>query len=168
MVGDGDTTHYKLIKNMKIIIEKGIGGLIIFVAVLSAIHFSGLSDVSFGANATPGTRGCTPTATRVASVGNLNSLQILATSSLRSYAIISALPGAIPTSTVFLAFNSDARATKDTGTGPVLSGTSTSPSATTTQTNAFGLNTDWAYTGAVQAITSMGSTSVSITECNFN
>lgn len=153
---------------MKIIIEKVIGGFIIFIAILGGIHFSGLANLSFGANASPGTRGCTPTATRVASVGNLNSLQVLATSSLRSYAIISVLPGTIPTSTVFLTFNNDARATKDTGTGPVLSGTTTSPSATTTQTNAFGLNTDWAYTGAIQAITNMGSTSISITECLFN
>ena len=92
--------------------------------------------------------------------GNNGRVQLLATSSARANAIISLANSGnnIPaTSSISLAFNNDIWAT--VGTGFTL--------ATDTPYISFGRNTDFNYTGAVQGITSGGSTTVKITQCNY-
>jgi len=102
---------------------------------------------------------CTPSKIYGVAVGSGNAnQQILATTSLRSIARIQLLPTA--TSSVFLVLDNDNRATT-TNDGIALV-------ASTTNTYIdLGLNTNFPYTGAVQGITSAGSTTVLVTQCNF-
>ena len=94
-----------------------------------------------------------------AQVGNQLSRQILATTTNRAFTRIEQVrtSDGTATSTVHVAFNGDLPATS--GTGLTLS--------TTTPYIDFGLNTDFPYQGAVQGLTSTGSTTVRITECVY-
>lgn len=93
-------------------------------------------------------------------IGNQVSTQVLATSSRRAWARIQQPINA--TNTVAISFAGGTAAVL--GTGVQLSpSTSTSPVPFVD----FGLNADLPYVGAVQAITSTGSTTVLVTQCVY-
>ena len=142
---------------MKISIQNIV--VILFVAaVLGTLASISIPLHAFGANADPGTRKCTTTTSSLASVGNQNSLTLLAANPNRSYASIQQVrdSAGVATSSVSLNF---AGGTAAVNSGYVLS--TTSPQVT------FGKNTDFAWQGAVTGITNVGSTTVQITECVF-
>ena len=92
--------------------------------------------------------------------GNEGRVRIVGTSTRRAISRISLSNSGtnIPaTSTVSLAFDNDSRAT--VGTGFTL--------ATDTPYIDFGINTDFPYSGSVQGITSGGSTTVKLIQCNY-
>lgn len=102
---------------------------------------------------------CTTSSITAVAVGNQLSTQVLATSSNRAYARIQEVRNAAggATTTPSLSFNEDVPATA--GNGLQLS--------TSTPTIDFGLNTDFPYIGAVQAITDTSSTTLRVTECTY-
>ena len=90
--------------------------------------------------------------------GNANQI-IIGTSSPRAYAKISLLPTENMRNYVFLLFNhGEIASSTDNGIGL---------SASTTPSIEFGLNTSFPYTGSVTGITSIASTTLQVTECNF-
>lgn len=138
-----------------------------FVAMMCAFIVYGVVQTAFGAvvlrddNRVPLTDGapCNITTAVTKSVGATDSVEVIASSSLRAYLRIEAQlnPNDQATSTTFLGF---------AGT----EGTSTSGVSLSTTTPVFeaGLNTDFPYMGAVEARTNgSASTSVRVTECNY-
>jgi hypothetical protein len=102
---------------------------------------------------------CDTSTITAATVGHQLTSRIFATSSNRAFAIVQleTTAGGMATSSVFLAFNEDVAATATSGI----------KLSTSTPTFTFGLNTDFPYIGAVQAITDSGSTTVRVTECTY-
>lgn len=104
---------------------------------------------------------CTASSSSI-TIGDDISTQVLASSSRRAWATISL--GNNATNTVSVAWN-DVTAVHNTGTllnGAVTNGASTTPSIS------FGLNTDFPYTGAVKVITNFSTTTLLVTQCNYN
>ena len=80
--------------------------------------------------------------------------QILAAHSLRAWAIVQKQFNS--TSTVSLSFDEGAQAVSGAGF-----------TVTTTTPAVFGANTDFVYTGAVTAVTDVGTSTVAVTECRY-
>jgi len=109
-----------------------------------------------------GSQSCIASTTARVLIGHQTSVQVLATSSRRAWARIQQ-PN-IATNTVNVNFKNGTAA--DTTSGLILH--SISGVATNTVTHVdFGLNTDHPYTGAITAITNVGSSSVFVTECVY-
>ena len=98
-------------------------------------------------------RGCSFTEVASSTVGSTTPTQLLATSSRRAWAEVQRDLADISTSTVYLSFDG------------ALGGNRRNHSLNSSSTElAFGLNTELPYTGSVYAVTSVGSTSVLVTE----
>lgn len=102
----------------------------------------------------------TVTNTRVA-IGNQLSTTVLAASSRRAWARIS-VPNAA-TSTFFLSLGG----TATVGSGVVLNGSNVKGGASSTPFIDIGLDTWLPYTGAVSAITNVGSTTAVVSTCAY-
>jgi len=128
-----------------LVIAFGVIGLFVFVSIPRA-------------EAEVDSLRCTTSTLTAVTVGNSLSGVILATSSNRAFARIqqARTSNGISTSTVSLAF--------DGNNATLANGIELS---TTTPYMDFGLNTPFPYTGAVQAITSFGSTTLRVTECTY-
>lgn len=146
---------------------KSIIGFAIGFAVVSV--FASLLLIAFGFSQTRttfagegglGARSCTVASSTVATVGHQFSTVILATTTNRAWARIAQPINA--TNTVSIAFSNDARATLTSGFS-LTTATSTSPIVD----REFGLNTDFAYTGAVTGLSSTGSTTIHVVECRY-
>lgn len=134
------------------------GSLVLIVAAV-AVLFAYLVPQNLSAQAlTLGRLGarCNMSATTTVVIGNQSSTQILAAHSLRAWATIQ-LPslGGVSTNTVSLNF--DAPATL--ASGYELS--------TSTREFSLGLNESFPFVGAVNAITSTGSTTIRVIECRY-
>jgi len=98
--------------------------------------------------------------TSVATISGAASSQILATSSRRAWARVE---NTNTSNSVALSFNYDKAVSTSAPNYQTL------PTATANVANSidFGLNTDFPYTGAVTASSSVGSVSLLVTQCNF-
>lgn len=103
---------------------------------------------------------CTVVTSTSSSVGNQVSRQVLASSSRRAWARIEQPVNA--TNTVAISIAGDAAAVIGQGV-QLTPATSTNPVVVFD----FGLNTDLPYTGAIQAITNTGTTSVTVSQCIY-
>jgi len=131
---------------------------IIMATIIFAIAFPQRTEsqgLQGGANASD----CSIVSSSYVTVGAGASSQILAASSRRAYAVIEQPLAA--TNTVALNFGSAATLTS----GIILS----AGSASTTDPDRIevGLNTPFAYTGAVNAITTIGSTTLRVIDCKY-
>lgn len=90
---------------------------------------------------------------------------VLATSTLRAWARISV--GDNATNTIFLSFDEGAKAVADTGVPLNFANGTVGGEATSTPFVDFGLKTNLPYTGAVSATAETGTTTLLITECNY-
>lgn len=126
----------------------GIGAIVIGVLLLVVPG----SPISLGSS---GYANCKTTTETSVSVGDDNSVTVLSAKSGRSYAMIQHVKNSAgaATNTVSIAFG----ATATLGNGIELS--------TTTPNVEFGMDTKHPYSGIVTAITSVGSTTVRVTEC---
>lgn len=108
----------------------------------------------------PANQACTASTSKV-TIGHQLSTQVLATSSRRAWARVQVDQNA--TNTVALALN-DVTATLNNG---ILINQALTNGASTTPVLDFGLNTEFPYTGAVKALTNLGSTTLLITQCTY-
>lgn len=145
---------------IKYISERWVYGMMALVLLLALFPFT-VQNFAFGSNATRGTPDCTVTTFEPVAIGGSNSVTVLAENRIRSYARIEQLldVNGVATSTVFVSFDNGEAATT---ASPFTLATSTQ------RTKEFGMNTDFAYTGAVTAITNViATTSIRVTECSF-
>ncbi len=135
-------------------------GIIIAVALVAVMVYSiGRSDMPTAFKGL-GDSGCVTSTSSAEIVGHQVSRTVLPAYGSRAWAQITApgiLEGAVATNTITISIDEGAAAVKNKGY--VLT--------TTTPTIVFGLNTDLPYTGAVTAITNVGTTSVLVTECRY-
>ena len=126
-------------------------GLIILGAIIYSLQ---PKSQSFGTTGGDLAVACNATTVSVVSVGNHSSVEVLATSSRRAWAIVSQPINA--TNTVVVNINQDALATLTNGF----------PLAATSSI-VLGLNTPLPYTGSISAITNTGSSTVLVTQCTY-
>ena len=102
---------------------------------------------------------CSVSTVAAAVVGNQNSSTLLSASTNRAWARITQVKNSsdVATNTVYVSFDEGAAATLYNGV----------TLATATPSIDFGKNTDFPYTGAVTGITTVGSTTVEITQCIY-
>ena len=144
------------------LIAGGVMVVSVTFALLIAAQFGAFDGIQvFGGAGGVGARECTVSTVEAATVGDDVSSTILAEYSNRAWAIIEQPTNA--TNTVSVSFDEGAAATVNGGVQLTPATTTSSKQAT----EPFGLNTDFAYTGAVTGITSTGSTTVRITECRY-
>lgn len=103
---------------------------------------------------------CTSMTVTQVPIGNQVSTAILATSSRRAYVLLEEPVNA--TNTISISTNFGAPAVLNGGMS-LTPATSTSP----VPLIELGLNTELPYTGGITAITGSGSTTISITNCNY-
>lgn len=132
-----------------------IGLLILALGGGGALALGGLGDTQ-----------CIPSSITAIEIGNEEETQLLSTSSDRAWVKFQMLQflgdgNGTATGTAYLAFNNGAAAA--TNTGLALRASSTAENSIV-----FGLETEFKYTGAVRGITDIGSTSLLVTECNYN
>lgn len=138
-----------------------IAGIIATLLALGAMVAYLTPDNSLG-QANLGTpRACQASTVAVVGVGNQSSTQVLATSSLRAWARIQQKDTA--TNTVNVVLGNGVAATTLTG----LQLHKNTAATGTIHALEFGLATERPYTGAVTAITDIGSTTVFVTECTY-
>ncbi len=133
--------------------------LVLFLATASLVALFH-AQVSYGSGTDRGTRNCTVTTSSKAVVGHQLSSTLLAANSLRSWARVSLVTTAGGVATNTIAVSLDEGASASLGNGLTI--------ATGTPTLDVGKNTDQAYTGAITGLTDTGSTTVMITECEYN
>lgn len=133
-------------------------------AFVGAILLGGFLFVSSNSTALAGISDaqCTATTTRV-NVGNQLSTSILSAAGNRAWASVQ-LP-ANATNTVYLGFGITAISGMGYILEPVADGIA--PNATTSPSIQFGRNALLPYTGAVNALTSLGSSTLIVTECTY-
>lgn len=103
---------------------------------------------------------CAVSTVTMAGVGHQVSSTILSSSAARAWAQIE-----LVTTTVGVATNTPSISFDEGAAATLASGVKLS---TTTPIINFGLNTDFPYTGAVTAITDVGSTTIRVTDCIYN
>jgi len=135
-------------------------GVLAVILVLMSVFF--VSQVSFGQGLTGGKSAsdCTASSTTY-TIGNEESTEVLPAYGLRAWATVQQPFNA--TNTASVAFGEDAVS----GQGYGLNLDNNSTGASTTDSVRFGLNTDLPYTGAVEVITSTGSTTANVIECRY-
>lgn len=146
--------------NIKDIFVSGIILVILFFSGAGAVNFWNASkgeDTLKGEG--PAATECDLVATTTVVVGNQSSTQIVAAHSLNAYVRIEQPSTA--TNTVFLAYGATASAANATRL-------STSTNTMIPDNIEMGLDTDFPYTGAVSAITNLGSTTVGVTVCRYS
>lgn len=131
----------------------------ILVALFATIVVLVDTRPSYGGISTVGSMACTVSAPTSVTVGNQASSVILATSSRRAWARIS--QPLYATNTISIALNG---ASAVANTGILIASTTAALVPTYLD---FGLNADLPYTGAVAGITSTGSTTLAVTQCNY-
>lgn len=132
----------------------GIALIVFVIALIPSVDFR---KVLAGENL--GAQAC-ETTTTLAAIGDDLSTRLLATSSTRAWARISQPLNA--TNTVSIRFDQDKAATSLLGI-PLQNASTTNGSFSIE----FGLDTDLPYTGSVTGLTSTGSTTIHITQCNY-
>lgn len=134
-----------------------IGILSVAVVILGFMTLNG--EKNLGSTADRGTIRCNVSSVASAAIGHQVSVTVLAANSLRAWARITLVNNSVgvATSTPYLSFDEGAAATLYNGV----------TLATSTPSIDFGLNTDFAYVGAVTGITGVGSTTVQVTECVY-
>lgn len=143
-----------MLKTINIGLAGVIIGMIIFLALPnSEIKLKGGAGGQYA-------RTCTTNTVSPVSIGNQESKTVLSSYGLRAWARI-AMPSNA-TNTVYVSFDEGAASTLNSGL-PLGQLNAT----TTTNYIDFGLNTDFPYTGAVTALTNVGTTTVLVTECRY-
>lgn len=136
------------------------GSAIAFALGILAMLFSGTSspEYAFAGQGGVNANACEIVSTSTVAIGNEESTQVLASDARRAWAVIEQPTAA--TNTVSISLGSDAVDGQGFGLAP--GGASTTPDKLQ-----IGLNTDFPYTGSVEAITSTGSTSVRVIDCRY-
>lgn len=132
--------------------------LAVIVALIAMVLVMFGYNHAFGSASTTATPRCTVSTSTSALIGTQVSREILPASTRRAWASIQVPAQA--TSSIYLAFNAGTAASIGKGTG-------INTSASSSDRIVFGLDTDFPYVDAVQGITSVGSTTVLITECDY-
>jgi hypothetical protein len=139
-----------------------LGGVIaggVFVALLLA-WYAGFFEVvgSFGGGDSNAIN-CSVATVAAATVGDDISSVVLASSTRRAWATLQ-----IPFSSSAIATNTNSLSFDDGAAATLAGGLEL---ATNTPSISFGRNTDFPYAGAVTGITSTGSTTLRVTQCNY-
>lgn len=141
---------------------KALIGAALFVMgaiLLLAGIFNFKNDPAFSGVSSSASTECTIVSSTTVGIGNQTSTEIVASAKNNAYVIISQPVNA--TNTVALGFG----ATASLASSAVkLASTSTTVSP---GTFVAGLNSDFPYTGSIQAITSTGSTTIGVTVCRY-
>lgn len=123
------------------------------VAIASLLNFS-----AFAGQGGEGATSCDVISSSKVVIGNQSSKEIVATHAQNAYVIVTQPINA--TNTVSLGFDTDAT----TASGFVIGSSTATYHPTVLE---MGLNTDFPYTGAVNAITNLGSTTIGVTICRY-
>ena len=148
---------YSEIKVVLIVILLGIVGIAGYTMGNRSVDPIQPVEVTLSGQGGIGANACTISSQTTVAIGDELSTQLLATSSRRAWAYIE-LPvdlTGVATNTISLGYGVTATL--------ALSG----DLSTTTPSREIGLNTNFAFTGAIHAITSTGSTTAKVVECTY-
>jgi len=134
-----------------------VAGLVVVIGLAIALSFSSFEQ-SFAGEGGREASACTIFATSTVAVGNQTSTRVTTNYSNNAYVIVQQPVNA--SNTVYLNFNSSSTAASGFHLAP-------GEASSTPDTLVFGKNTDFPFAGYVEALTSVGSTTLNITECRY-
>jgi hypothetical protein len=139
--------------------KKGILLIIVGLVFIAIGIFNLVTKDSLAGEGGQGATSCTVVASTTVIIGNQSSTRIVQPYAQNAYVIVQ--QPMFATNTVALSFNSSST---------ILQGydLASAPTATTSPDKlVFGLNSDFPFTGFVEAITSAGSTTIGVTVCRY-